>query len=67
MGEDHKENKTDERKGISRRRFIQFVGVGALATSLPEVGSASASKLAKTAEKGQLVHVNFQVNGRPAG
>jgi xanthine dehydrogenase YagT iron-sulfur-binding subunit len=64
MEEDQKENNGQKRKGISRRGFIQLVGAGALATTLADVGNASPPVAARTTEKGQMVHVSLQVNGR---
>ena len=64
MEEDQKDNNRQERKGISRRRFIQWVGAGALATTVGEVGKPLRVTAAEVVEKGEMVHVNLQVNGR---
>jgi xanthine dehydrogenase YagT iron-sulfur-binding subunit len=64
MEEDQKDTKGQERKGISRRGFIQLVGAGALATTLADVGKPLPSGAADVTEKGEMVHVSLQVNGR---
>ncbi len=64
MEEDQKENNGQRRKGISRRGFIQLVGAGAIATTLGDVSKSSPVEAAEAAEKGEMVHVSLQVNGR---
>jgi xanthine dehydrogenase YagT iron-sulfur-binding subunit len=64
MEKDRKDNDRQGRKGISRRGFIQLVGAGALATTLGDVSKASSLGAADVAEKGEMVHVSLQVNGR---
>jgi len=64
MEEDRKENNGQKKKGISRRGFIQLVGAGTLATTLGGVGNASPTTAAATVEKGDMVRISLQVNGR---
>jgi xanthine dehydrogenase YagT iron-sulfur-binding subunit len=64
MEEDRKDKNEPGQKGISRRKFIQFVGAGALATTLADVGKAASAGAADVAGKGEMVRVGLQVNGR---
>ena len=64
MEKDRKDNNGQGKKGISRRGFIQLVGAGALATTVGDVGKPLPAAAAQVAEKGEMVRVSLQVNGR---
>jgi xanthine dehydrogenase YagT iron-sulfur-binding subunit len=64
MEKDQQDNNGQGRKGISRRGFIQLVGAGALATTLGDVSKPSPVGAAEVADKGEMVPVSLQVNGR---
>jgi xanthine dehydrogenase YagT iron-sulfur-binding subunit len=65
MEKDRKDNNGQGRKGISRRGFMQLVGAGALATTVVgDLGEPLPVAAAEVAEKGEMVHVSLQVNGR---
>ena len=65
MEKDRKVSNGQGRKGISRRGFIQLVGAGALATTVVgDLGKPLPAAAAEVAEKGEMVHVSLQVNGR---
>ena len=57
-------NCAEGKKGISRRGFIQLVGAGALATTLYDGGKPVPALADGAIEKGEMVHVRLQVNGR---
>jgi xanthine dehydrogenase YagT iron-sulfur-binding subunit len=57
------------RKGISRRKFMQVMGAGALATTAsdavkPGWAAAAAASRAEVIEPGETVRINLRVNGR---
>ena len=65
MEKDRKVSNGQGRKGISRRGFMQLVGAGALATTVVgDLGKPLPAAAAEVAEKGEMVHVSLQVNGR---
>lgn len=65
MEKDRKDSNGQGRKGISRRGFMQLVGAGALATTVVgDLGKPLPAAAAEVAEKGEMVHVSLQVNGR---
>jgi xanthine dehydrogenase YagT iron-sulfur-binding subunit len=64
MEKERKEYSGEERRGISRRGFIQMVGAGALATTLGGVGKASPAGAVEAVTKGETVPISLQVNGR---
>ncbi|MCE5264937.1 MAG: (2Fe-2S)-binding protein [Deltaproteobacteria bacterium] len=67
MEENLNESKKTERKGISRRGFMQLMGAGALATTLYDVrkpAGAGAADRADVVQKGEMVHVRLLVNGK---
>jgi xanthine dehydrogenase YagT iron-sulfur-binding subunit len=56
-----------KRKGISRRRFMQVMGAGALATTVSDAvtpGRVAAASDAAVIEPGETVRINLVVNGR---
>lgn len=64
MEKEREDNSEQERRGISRRGFIQLVGVGALASTAGDVLKPGPTASAEVTEKGDTVHVNLHVNGR---
>lgn len=65
MEKDRKDSNGQGRKGISRRGFMQLVSAGALATTVVgDLGKPFSVAAAEVAEKGEMVHVSLQVNGR---
>jgi xanthine dehydrogenase YagT iron-sulfur-binding subunit len=66
MEKDKADHNRQERRGISRRGFIQLVGVGALASTVGDVVKPAPTEAAaaEVTEKGDTVRVSLQVNGR---
>jgi xanthine dehydrogenase YagT iron-sulfur-binding subunit len=65
MEKDQRQDKGQVKKGISRRGFMKLVGAGALATATAgDLVKPPRAAAAEGVEKGEMIHVRLQVNGR---
>ena len=64
MAEDRNGSNMKEKKGMTRRGFIQLVGAGALATTMADMTKPLPAASAGVTEKGEMMRVTLQINGR---